>query len=87
MNNVYAYGSTADAKRNSKTGAVECTLGEKSTAVAGQSDNRYALFLIPEGANYVEVDIQNLTVLFDKRNTNEQTSDNSNSADDSSPRL
>ena len=87
QNNVYAYGSTAEAKRDSKTGAVECSLGESSTAVAGQSDNRYALFLIPEGANYVEVDIQNLTVLFDKRNTNEQTSDSSNSADDSSPRL
>ena len=87
QNNVYAYGSTAEAKRNSKTGAVECSLGESSKAVAGQSDNRYALFLIPEGANYVEVDVQNLTVLFDKRNTNEQTSDSSNSADGSSPGL
>ncbi|MGM9735730.1 MAG: hypothetical protein ACI3ZL_04900 [Candidatus Cryptobacteroides sp.] len=67
QNNVYAYGSTAEAKRNSKTGAVECVLGEKATAVAGQSDNRYALFLIPEGANYVEVDIDKLTVLFDQR--------------------
>ena len=87
QNNVYAYGSTAEAKRNTKTGAVECSLGESSTVVAGQSDNRYALFLIPEGANYVEVDVQNLTVLFDKRNTNEQTSDSSNSADGSSPGL
>ena len=88
QNNVWAYGSTADASRTGKkTGAVECSLGESSKAVAGQSDNRYALFLIPEGANYVEVDVQNLTVLFDKRNTNEQTSDSSNSADGSSPGL
>ncbi|MGM9787102.1 MAG: hypothetical protein ACI3ZS_09755 [Candidatus Cryptobacteroides sp.] len=67
QNNVYAYGSTAQAKRGSKTGAVECVLGEKADAVAGQSDNRYALFLIPENANYVEVDIDKLTVLFDQR--------------------
>lgn len=61
------YGSTAEAKRNAKTGSVECTLGVKAEAVAGQSDNRYAVFLIPEGANYCEVDIDNLTVLFEKR--------------------
>jgi hypothetical protein len=67
QNNVWAYGSTADAKRNQKTGAVECVLAQQYDAVAGQSDNRYALFLIPDGANYVEVDIQNLKVLFDKR--------------------
>lgn len=67
QNNVYAYGSTADAERNKKTGSVKCTLGEKAKAVAGQSDNRYAVFLIPEGANYCEVDIENLTVLFEKR--------------------
>ena len=67
QNNVYAYGSTAEAKRNQKTGSVECALGVKAKAVAGQSDNRYAVFLIPEGANYCEVDIDNLTVLFEKR--------------------
>lgn len=67
QNNVWAYGSTADAKRSQKTGAVECVLAQQYDAVAGQSDNRYALFLIPDGANYVEVDIQNLKVLFDKR--------------------
>ena len=67
QNNVYAYGSTADAERNKKTGSVKCTLGEKAEAVAGQSHNRYAVFLIPEGANYCEVDIEKLTVLFAKR--------------------
>ena len=67
QNNVYAYGSTADAERNKRTGAVECKLGEKATAVGGQGNNRYALFLIPENANYVEVDIDKLTVLFDQR--------------------
>ncbi|MGM9787100.1 MAG: hypothetical protein ACI3ZS_09745 [Candidatus Cryptobacteroides sp.] len=67
QNNVYAYGSTAQAKRGSKTGAVECVLGEKADAVAGQSDNRYALFLIPENANYCEVDIEKLTVIFENR--------------------
>lgn len=67
QNNVWAYGSNAEAERQKKTGAVECILSEQCGAVAGQSHNRYALFLIPEGANYVEVDIQNLKVLFDRR--------------------
>ncbi|MCR5408555.1 MAG: SusE domain-containing protein [Bacteroidales bacterium] len=66
-NNVYAYGSTADAKRNDHTGTVEPALGESSTIVGGQSHNRYAYFVIPEGANYVEVDIDKMTVVFDKR--------------------
>ena len=66
-NNVYAYGSTADAKRNDHTGTVEPALGETSTIVGGQSNNRYAYFVIPEGANYVEVDIDKMTVVFDKR--------------------
>lgn len=67
QNNVYAYGSTADAVRNDHTGAVECSLGETYEAVAGQSHNRYALFLIPEGANYVEVNIEKLTVTFKQK--------------------
>ena len=66
-NNVYAYGSTAEAQRNSYTGTVEPALGESSTIVGGQSHNRYAYFVIPEGANYVEVDIDKMTVVFDKR--------------------
>ena len=63
-NNVYAYGSTAAAVRNSYTGTVAPALGESSTIVGGQGDNRYAYFVIPEGANYVEVDIDNMTVVF-----------------------
>ena len=66
-NNVYAYGSTADAQRNDHTGTVSPALGETSTIVGGQSHNRYAYFVIPEGCNYVEVDIDNMTVVFDKR--------------------
>ena len=66
-NNVYAYGSTAAAVRNSYTGTVAPALGESTGIVGGQSHNRYAYFVIPEGANYVEVDIDQMTVVFDKR--------------------
>lgn len=63
-NNVYAYGSTAAAVRNSYTNRVDCVLDSHYTCVEGQGDNRYAYFGIPDGANYVEVDINNLTVVF-----------------------
>ena len=67
-NNVYAYGSTADAKRNKYSGYIENVgLGEEQKLVEGQGDNRYAYFIIPENVNYVEVDIENLTVVFDNR--------------------
>lgn len=65
QNNVYAYGSTADAKRNSYAGYVNAQLGVSEGAVAGQSDNRYAFFNIPEGANFVVVNIEEMTVTFD----------------------
>lgn len=63
-NNVYAFGSTADAKRNSKRGYLTVNLGEELQLVAGQSDNRYAYFCVPENCNYVVVDIDKLTVTF-----------------------
>jgi len=63
-NNVYAYGSTAAAVRNNYTNRVDCDLDSQYTCVGGQGDNRYAYFGIPDGANYVEVDIENLTVVF-----------------------
>jgi hypothetical protein len=66
-NNVYAYGSTASAKRNDHNGYISPALGETSSLVAGQSDNRYAYFIIPEGCNYVVVDIDKLTVVFGKK--------------------
>lgn len=66
-NNVYAYGSTADAKRNHHSGYISPTLGEKSGLVRGQGDNRYAFFIIPEGCNYVCVNIETMTVVFDKK--------------------
>lgn len=66
-NNVYAFGSTADAKRNSKRGYLPVTIGETMQLVAGQSDNRYAYFCVPENCNYVVVDIENLTVVFDNK--------------------
>ena len=67
-NNVYCYGTTnAAAKRNSQSTFDEVALGAVTAVKGGQSDNRYAYFLIPEGCNYIELDIQNLTVLFDKR--------------------
>lgn len=63
-NNVFAFGSTAEAKRNSKRGYLPVTNGETYTLVEGQSDNRYAYFCVPENCNYVVVDIENLTVTF-----------------------
>lgn len=66
-NNVYAYGSTAEAKRNSKVGYISPAIGETATLVAGQGDNRYAYFCIPENCNFVVVDIEKLTVIFDNK--------------------
>ena len=57
--------ATADAKRNDHNGYTEVIAGKVEKAVTGQADNRYAYFLIPEGCNYVVVDIENNTVLFD----------------------
>ncbi len=66
-NNVYAYGSTADAERNVKNGYLATSSGTSYTVVEGQGDNRYAFFLLPENTNFVMVDIQNLYVIFDNR--------------------
>lgn len=63
-NNVYAFGSTADAKRNDHNGFITVTDNSPLGLVAGQSDNRYAFFLLPENCNYIIVDIKNLTVRF-----------------------
>lgn len=64
-NNGWFVGSTADAVRNSYNGYAAVTAGKVEGAVVGQSHNRYAYFLIPEGCNYVVVNIENNTVLFD----------------------
>jgi len=64
-NNGWFVGSTADAVRNSYNGYTTVTAGKIEGAVVGQGNNRYAYFLIPEGCNYVVVDIENNTVLFD----------------------
>lgn len=64
-NNGWFVGSTADAERNKHNGYKEVEAGKIEGAVVGQSHNRYAYFLIPEGCNYVVVDIENNTVLFD----------------------
>lgn len=67
-NNVYAYGSTAAAKRNEYSGYLEDIVhGQPYTLVPGQSDNRYAYFILPENTNYVEINIEELTVIFDNR--------------------
>ncbi len=66
-NNVYAYGSTADAKRNDHNGYITVSDNTPQRLVAGQGDNRYAYFILPEGCNYIVVDIKNLTVIFDKK--------------------
>lgn len=66
-NNVYAFGSTADAKRNEYNGYINAVIGKTEGLKAGQADNRYAYFIIPEGCNYIMVDINKLTVIFDKK--------------------
>lgn len=66
-NNVYAYGSTADAKRNDHDGFTEMKLGVPAPMKAGQSDNRYAWFFIPEGANYIMANIETLEIVIDQR--------------------
>lgn len=64
-NNGWFVGSTADAARNSYNGYTTVTAGKIENAITGQANNRYAYFLIPEGCNYVVVDVENNTVLFD----------------------
>lgn len=66
-NNVYAFGSTADAVRGKYNGYTTAVLGKEDKIVAGQGNNRYAFFIIPEGCNFVVVNIEKNTVLFDKR--------------------
>lgn len=66
-NNVYAFGSTADAVRNKNRGYLTVKRGETLTLVPGQSNNRYAYFCIPENCNFVVVDIKKLTVVFDTK--------------------
>lgn len=66
-NNGWFVGSTADAIRNKYNGYTEAVLGKTENAVVGQSNNRYAYFLIPEGCNFVVVDLEKNTVLFDKK--------------------
>ena len=66
----YTFGSTADAIRGSYDGCLdiaESDYNQKQTVVGGQSHNRYAFFSVPVGVNYIELDIKELTVFFDKR--------------------
>lgn len=72
QNNVWAYGSSAAAKRNQYSGYVNCELGKTYDSVGGQSDNRYAYHIVPEGANCVIVKIDRndntkATVRFEQR--------------------
>ena len=66
----YTFGSTAEALRGSYDGCLDLTeadLGKQQTVVQGQENNRYAFFSIPTSVNYVELDIENLTVIFDAK--------------------
>lgn len=63
-NNVYAFGSTAEAKRNSKRGYLPVNLNETYELVEGQKDNRYAYFCVPENCTFIVVDIEKKTVFF-----------------------
>ncbi|MCH4147604.1 MAG: SusE domain-containing protein [Prevotella sp.] len=66
-NNVYAFGSSANAKRNDHNGYITVTDNSALKLVAGQSDNRFAYFIIPENCNFIVVDIKNLVVKFDHK--------------------
>ena len=59
-NNVYAYGASATHSDH-----VSVAAGTTYTAYEGQGDNRYAYFKIPENINFVVVDIEKMTVVFD----------------------
>ena len=66
----YTFGSTADAIRGSYDGCLdiaESDYNQKQTVVGGQANNRYAFFSVPVGVNYIELNIKELTVFFDKR--------------------
>ena len=66
----YAFGSTADAIRGKYDGCIDLTdadFGKKQPLVEGQNNSRYAFFSIPTSVNYVELDIENLTVIFDAK--------------------
>lgn len=71
-NNVWAYGSTLPAVRNSYSSYQTCDLGKTYDSVGNQGNARYAYFLVPEGANCVIVKINpadntKATVKFEKR--------------------
>lgn len=68
----YAFGSTADSQYGSGgyegcIDILEADLGKKQKVVGGQGNNRNAYFSIPTSVNYVELDIENLTVIFDAK--------------------
>ncbi len=65
LNNVYAFGAT-----NIKNQHLEAELNMEYVMVPGQGDNRYSRYKIPEGTNFIVVDItddKNPTVVFSKR--------------------
>ena len=68
-NNVYAFGAD-DVGTKDKNSYKDVKLEVKTPMVGGQDNNRYCFFNIPEGTNFVVVDITddaNPTVVFSKR--------------------
>lgn len=64
-NNVYAFGATNTRDQN-----IKAELEVKYVMVPGQGDNRYSNYVIPEGTNFIVVDISddaNPTVIFSKK--------------------
>lgn len=69
QNNVYAFGAD-DIGNRGKNSYKDVKLEVKTPMVGGQGDNRYCFFNIPEGTNFIVVDITddaNPTVVFSKR--------------------
>lgn len=69
QNNVYAYGAFIAGNSNRDEKYVEVTNTDPHQLDEGQSNNRYAFFNIPINTNFVVVDIENLTVIFDEKAT------------------
>lgn len=69
QNNVYAFGAD-DVGNRDKNSYKDVKLEVKTPMVGGQGDNRYCFFNIPEGTNFIVVDITddaNPTVIFSKK--------------------
>lgn len=70
QNNVYAFGKADESGTRNNPSYTMVNINETYKLSGGQGDNRYCYFYIPEGTNFIVVDItdyENPTVVFSKR--------------------